>query len=212
MSTDLLSDRRPPKHLLQACHAAWHTAHAAHLGQYRSRDGCPYITHPETVAAVVQDWGLHHEVVNMALLHDVLEDSAVTPAELAARHGARVAQVVSALSKNKELPKADQGAEAKCRLALALPVLGPAAGLVKLVDRAHNMVTAAHLPHHKQAALVSDARYFFAPLAEQLGLKQFAEWFCACCPAQQDMTDAEFVRMMRAFHKSAPSVALMVGG
>ncbi len=212
MSTDLLSDRRPPKHLPQACHAAWHTAHAAHLGQYRSRDGCPYITHPETVAAVVQDWGLHHDVVNMALLHDVLEDSAVTPAELAARHGVRVAQVVSALSKNKELPKAEQGAEAKCRLALALPVLGPAAGLVKLVDRAHNMVTAAHLPHHKQAALVSDARYFFAPLAQQVGLKQLAEWFGACCPMQQDMTDAEFVRMMRAFHKSAPSVALMVGG
>ena len=212
MSTDLLSDRRPPKQLPQACHAAWHTAHAAHMGQYRSRDGRPYITHPETVAAVVQDWGLHHEVVNMALLHDVLEDSAVTSAELAARHGARVAQVVSALSKNKQLPKAEQGPEAKCRLALALPVLGPAAGVVKLVDRAHNMVTAAHLPHHKQAALVSDARYFFGPLAQQLGLKQLAEWFVACCPTQQGMTDAEFVRMMGAFQSSATSVALRIRG
>lgn len=203
MFTLNFSDRRPPTSLPSACHAAWCDAYDAHLGQVRSFDQRPYMAHPTAVGAVLSAWGWDDGVVKVGLLHDTLEDSDLSIQTLAQRHGPDVARAVSALSKNKALPKAEQGAEAKCRLALSLPSLGPSVGLVKLVDRAHNMVTASHLPREKQQALVSDAHYFFAPLAKLLGLSRLAIWFEACCPAQLGWSDQEFVQAMVAFTSEA---------
>lgn len=208
MKATTISLRCPPVHLPNACHAAWHTAHQGHAGQYRSSDGQDYITHPETVATVAHAWGWPVDVVKVALLHDVLEDSDLPAQTLAQQHGQQVCNVVLALSKDKRLPKTDQGPEAKCRLALALPHLGPQAGVVKLIDRAHNMVTAQHLPKHKQMAMVSDAQYFFAPLARVLGLESFAKWLDACCPAQQGLHDGGFVELMQSFLSEAHPAAV----
>lgn len=196
-----MSELEVPRRIQQtfrpACHAAWCTAYQGHDGQVRSADHRPYITHPETVAQVVQVWVGTDEATNIALLHDYLEDCNVTPDELAKRHGFAVARAVQALSKDKSLAKSEQGAEAKCRLVRALPSLGPAVGIVKLVDRAHNMVTAKHLRREKQTEMASDARYYFAPLARQLGLSGLAQWYETFSPGTlENWSDDEFVRYM----------------
>ena len=207
------TERRPPPNLPAACHAAWRTAVESHAGQLRSCDGRPYITHPETVATVVYELGWPTDVVKMALLHDVLEDSPLSPQALAADHGQQVCDVVQVLTKDKRLPKSDRGPDAKCRLARALPKLGPAVAIVKLVDRAHNMVTAQHLPRTKQAAMVSDVQYFFAPLAHQLGLEKWCVWLKAFCPAQNGIEDAAFIELMKSFMPEAhPSAVAKAWG
>lgn len=193
-------DRCPPPGLPSSCLPAWRDAVIAHDGQKRSFDNAPYITHPQTVAETLATWGWSATVVSIGLLHDSMEDCEwMSPQLLAERHGHDVAQSVAVLSKDKSLPKADQGPEAKCRLALALPKLGPAIGIVKLIDRAHNMVTATHLHREKQAELVSDARYFFSPLARQLGLSKLSAWFQSCCPVQHGLQRDEFTTLMQSF-------------
>ncbi len=193
-------DRCPPSSLPSACLPAWRDAVIAHEGQKRSFDDTAYITHPLAVAETLATWGWSAKVVSIGLLHDSMEDCQwMSPQLLSERHGHDVAQSVAVLSKDKSLPKTDQGPEAKCRLALALPKLGPTIGIVKLVDRAHNMVTATHLRREKQAALVSDARYFFSPLARQLGLSKLSAWFQSCCPVQHGLQSHEFSTLMKSF-------------
>jgi len=209
MFTGQLSDRQPPATLPADCYAAWQDALEGHRGQIRTSDQEPYIAHPEAVATVVGAWGWSPSVIKVALLHDVLEDSEMGLSDLAKKHGPEGANAVAVLSKDKTLPKTDQGPEAKCRLALSLPRVGPAVGLVKLVDRAHNMTTAQHLSRDKQRAMVSDAHYFFAPLARQLGLNRLANWFEACCPAQLGWADHEFVLAMQSFAGEAHPKAVM---
>src|ERR1044071_4662372 len=70
----------------------------AHDGQLRA-SGEPYIIHPIAVAELVAGWGLDHEAVMAALLHDVVEDTPVTLAELKAQFGDKVGELVDGVTK-----------------------------------------------------------------------------------------------------------------
>ena len=75
----------------------------AHAGQRRKDDGSPYITHPETVAGLLDDAGFGDEVIAAALLHDVVEDTDMGSEELRERFGDRVAELVDALSEDDDI-------------------------------------------------------------------------------------------------------------
>ena len=75
----------------------------AHAGQRRKDDGTPYITHPVTVAGLLDDAGFGDEVIAAALLHDVVEDTDMGSAELRERFGERVAGLVEALSEDEHI-------------------------------------------------------------------------------------------------------------
>ena len=75
----------------------------AHAGQRRKDDGTPYITHPETVAGLLDDAGFGDEVIAAALLHDVVEDTDMGSEELRERFGDRVAELVEALSEDGDI-------------------------------------------------------------------------------------------------------------
>nr|XP_021397482.1 guanosine-3',5'-bis(diphosphate) 3'-pyrophosphohydrolase MESH1 [Lonchura striata domestica] len=100
-------------------------------------EGTPYINHPIAVARI-----LAHEagvtdlvVLQAALLHDTLEDTATTPAELEARFGAAVRRVVEEVTDDKRLPKAERK-----RLQIErAPACSRRAKLVKLADKLHNL-------------------------------------------------------------------------
>jgi GTP pyrophosphokinase len=78
---------------------------ACHFGQRRKGSGAPYITHPLAVAAIVGQYGGDEDQAIAALLHDVVEDCEVSPAEIAARYGERVAAIVEACTDTTERPK-----------------------------------------------------------------------------------------------------------
>ena len=75
----------------------------AHEGQLRKDDGSPYITHPVSVAALVDDAGYDDEVVAAALLHDVVEDTNLDPDEIEEIFGEHVSDLVEALSDNERI-------------------------------------------------------------------------------------------------------------
>jgi guanosine-3',5'-bis(diphosphate) 3'-pyrophosphohydrolase len=86
---------------------AYAFAEAAHRGQ-RRKDNRAFIAHPVRVARLLAARGYDEEVVAAALLHDVVEDTAVTLGEVRERFGARVAQLVAYVTEDPGLPTGER--------------------------------------------------------------------------------------------------------
>ena len=132
---------------LDRYHATWRFAAEAHQGQtYPGGGGLPYALHLSSVAAeviasiAVEPFAGADLAVTCALLHDTVEDTAVTREQVAERFGEDVAAGVSALSKSPELPKAEAMADSLSRIQ-ACP---RAVWRVKLADRICNLQAPPH--------------------------------------------------------------------
>jgi (p)ppGpp synthase/HD superfamily hydrolase len=110
----------------------------AHAGQLRKADPqVPYATHPFHVALMVREAGGDEDCVIAALLHDVLEDTDVTPEDLEESFGSRVAAIVREVSEDKTL----SWEERKARMVDHLRNASPEACLVAAADKIHNLET-----------------------------------------------------------------------
>jgi GTP diphosphokinase / guanosine-3',5'-bis(diphosphate) 3'-diphosphatase len=144
---------------------------AAHQGQQR-QSGDPYISHPVAVARIVAGWQLDAQAVMAALLHDVMEDTAVTKDELSSRFGKPVADLVDGVSKLDRL-ESQTPAEAeaenfrKMLLAMARDVR---VMLIKLADRLHNMRTLDAVSQEQRRRVSRETVEIYAPIANRLGL------------------------------------------
>jgi GTP pyrophosphokinase len=160
-----------PEADLPGISAAYEYSAKAHEGQQR-RSGDAYITHPVAVAEILAGLHLDSGSIKAALLHDVLEDTSSTLADIEARFGADVALLVDGVSKIDHL-RFDSVVEAqaesfrKMLLAMAkdLRVI-----LVKLADRTHNMRTIESLPLEKQRRIARETLDIYAPIANRLGV------------------------------------------
>lgn len=152
--------------------AAARYAAAAHGMQLR-RSGAPYVTHPLEVAALVADVGGTSAMIVAALLHDVLEDTAVTADELRARFGDEVASLVEGATKVAAVhPAAGDAARQAARLRKMFVALAqdPRVVVIKLCDRLHNLRTISYLEPVKAARIGAETLAVHAPLAHRLGL------------------------------------------
>src|SRR5689334_18024819 len=150
---------------------AYEMARAAHAGQFRA-NGEPYITHPLAVAKILAEWHLDAQAMIAALLHDVVEDTPTTKAEIAKTFGKAVAELVDGVSKIDRIEFATlQHAQAenfrKMLLAMARDVR---VILIKLADRLHNMRTLEAVPPEKQERIARETLDIYAPIANRLGL------------------------------------------
>ena len=150
---------------------AFQFADAAHLGQYR-HSGEPYITHPVAVAELCATWRLDAPSIMAALLHDVIEDTGCTKADLVEKFGSKVAELVEGLTKLDKLEfqsHAEAQAESfrKMFMAMARDVR---VILVKLADRTHNMRTLDAVPMAKRRRVAAETIEIYAPIAHRLGL------------------------------------------
>uniref|UniRef100_UPI0018DF569F RelA/SpoT family protein n=1 Tax=Roseomonas rosulenta TaxID=2748667 RepID=UPI0018DF569F len=152
--------------------AAYTLAAEAHAPQKRE-DGQPYIVHPLAVAGILADYRLDAATVATALLHDTVEDTGVTLAELEKRFGKEVARLVDGVTKLTRLElqsERTKQAENFRKLVLAMSedirVL-----IVKLADRLHNMRTlAAVTKPEKRVRTARETLEIYAPLAERIGM------------------------------------------
>jgi GTP pyrophosphokinase/guanosine-3',5'-bis(diphosphate) 3'-pyrophosphohydrolase len=147
-----------------------------HEGQFR-KSGEPYFTHPVAVAAILTEQRLDDATIITALLHDTIEDTRSTYAEIAAMFGDEVAELVDGVTKltNLQLSSAgSQQAENFRKLFMAmsrdLRVI-----LVKLGDRLHNMRTIRSMSPEKQAQKARETMEIFAPLAGRMGMQWMRE-------------------------------------
>ena len=150
---------------------AFQFSDAAHLGQYR-HSGEPYITHPVAVAELCATWRLDAPSIMAALLHDVIEDTGCTKADLVEKFGNKVAELVEGLTKLDKLEfqsHAEAQAESfrKMFMAMARDVR---VILVKLADRTHNMRTLDAVPIEKRRRVAAETIEIYAPIAHRLGL------------------------------------------
>ncbi|HYA47924.1 MAG TPA: bifunctional (p)ppGpp synthetase/guanosine-3',5'-bis(diphosphate) 3'-pyrophosphohydrolase [Burkholderiales bacterium] len=150
---------------------AYQFSDTAHQGQFR-KSGHPYISHPIAVAEIVADWQLDAQAVMAALLHDVMEDTAVSKDQISERFGKPVAELVDGLSKIDRIQfqsQVDAQAEnfRKMLLAMARDVR---VILIKLADRLHNMRTLAAVTPERRRVIARETLEIYAPIANRLGL------------------------------------------
>jgi (p)ppGpp synthase/HD superfamily hydrolase len=107
-------------------------ANARHAGQTRDLDDLPFVTHPVEVACLLHEAGYSDEVVAAGVLHDVLEDTDAERAELEARFGRRVADLVEAVSDD---PSIEDVAERKAALRRQVADAGECAAVVFAADK-----------------------------------------------------------------------------
>ncbi|MFK7989823.1 MAG: bifunctional (p)ppGpp synthetase/guanosine-3',5'-bis(diphosphate) 3'-pyrophosphohydrolase [Sandaracinaceae bacterium] len=142
-----------------------------HDGQMR-KSGDPYFIHPVSVAHIIADMRLDAASVCAALLHDVVEDTEATNAEMTDLFGEEVAFLVDGVTKLGRINftcKEDQQAESFRKMLVAMArdirVL-----LVKLADRLDNMRTLQHMKPEKQERIARETLDIYAPLAGRLGI------------------------------------------
>ena len=158
-----------PKADIGLIERAYRTAAHYHTGQLR-KSGDAYITHPLAVATILAELGMNEPTLCAALLHDTVEDTSYTVAQLSADFGPEIAAMVDGVTK---LDKIAYGESAKAetirKMVLAMSkdirVL-----VIKLADRLHNMRTIGYLRQDKQMAIARDTLEIFAPLAHRLGM------------------------------------------
>ncbi|MFM7119597.1 MAG: RelA/SpoT family protein [Gammaproteobacteria bacterium] len=145
-------------------------AAGAHEGQWR-RTGHPYITHPLAVADILAGMRMDHETIIAALLHDVVEDSAIGTAMLRERYGDSVAQIVDGVSKLSTIfsTRAEAQAENFQKMALAMAT-DIRVIMVKLADRLHNMRTIGVMSDEQRRRIARETLEFYAPIANRLGI------------------------------------------
>ena len=142
----------------------------AHKDQKR-RSGEPYIVHPIAVAEIVAcELELGANPVIAALLHDVVEDSKFTLDDIRERFGNDVAYLVDIVTKRKTETPVKSTQVQNFRQLLESMHYDVRAVLIKLADRLHNMRTLESMKATKQMKIAGETDYFYAPLANRLGL------------------------------------------
>jgi GTP pyrophosphokinase len=146
-------------------------------GHQKRASGDPYFSHPLEVAAILTEFKLDDATIVAALLHDVIEDTDVTRAEIDQMFGKEIGALVEGLTKIKKLDlvtkKAEQ-AENFRKLLVAISsdirVL-----LIKLADRLHNMRTLEHMRPESRRRVSEETLEIYAPLAGRMGMQTMRE-------------------------------------
>jgi RelA/SpoT family (p)ppGpp synthetase len=146
-------------------------------GEQKRASGDPYFSHPLQVAAILTDLKLDDATIAAALLHDTIEDTDATRAEIDRLFGQEIGHLVEGLTKLKKLDlvsKEAKQAENLRKLLLAIAddvrVL-----LIKLADRLHNMRTLEYRPPEARRITAEETLDIYAPLAGRMGMQEMRE-------------------------------------
>lgn len=154
--------------MLRAAHGY---AAEMHRDQVR-RSGEPYLNHPVQVAYLLADLKFDQTCVAVGLLHDVLEDTPATLAEIERRFGDEIAALVDGVTKigRHEYVRRDEAQAETFRKLVLASAKDIRVILVKLVDRYHNMMTLEHMPSESRRRIAQETLEIYAPIAHRLGM------------------------------------------
>ncbi len=149
---------------------AYEFAAKAHEGHTRY-SGEPYMVHVAAVAYNLAEMGMGPRTIAAALLHDTIEDTEVTPAEIEQNFGEEILFLVEGVTKLSSVRYygTDRHNESLRKLFVAtsqdIRVL-----IIKLLDRLHNMETLEHVPEKKQQRIARETLEIYVPVAHRLGM------------------------------------------
>ena len=185
-------------------------------GSQKRASGDPYFNHPLEVAAILTELKLDDASIAVGLLHDTIEDTDATRAEIDLLFGGEIATIVDGLTKIDRLnlvSREEAQAENLRKLLLAISqdvrVL-----LVKLADRLHNMRTLQFMPVEKQTRIAQETMDIYAPLAGRMGMQDMRNELedisfkilqpdhYEAITARLDELQAEYARRYRPFRPS----------
>jgi GTP pyrophosphokinase len=156
---------------LELLNRAYRFSEQSHRGQQRA-SGEPYLSHPLEVARLLVDFKMDVVTVTAGLLHDVIEDTKATKADLEREFGREIADLVDGVTKlsklafsSREERQAENFRKMLVAMARDLRVL-----MIKLADRLHNMRTLQYLPVDKARKIAQETLDIYAPLAHRLGM------------------------------------------
>ena len=153
---------------------AFNLAKEAHNGQCR-KSGEPYIIHPLWVAIILADLEMDKETIVAGMLHDVVEDTAVTDEQIRQEFGDEVALLVDGVTKLGQLSYSSDKLEVQAEnlrkmfLAMAKDIR---VIIIKLADRLHNMRTLQFMRPEKQKEKARETMDIYAPIAQRLGISK----------------------------------------
>jgi guanosine-3',5'-bis(diphosphate) 3'-pyrophosphohydrolase len=150
---------------------AYQFSFQAHLGQKRF-SGEDYVVHCVEVAKILAELQLDSVTVASGLIHDVVEDTAVTVDDVEREFGHEIAEIVDGLTKIGTLPAhSSQERQVENYRKLLLSIAKDARVIIiKLADRLHNMRTLEYLRPEKQRRIAQETRDLYAPLAHRFGM------------------------------------------
>ena len=157
-----------PVHILEKAYAF---ADKAHTNQMR-KSGEPYITHPLSVAGILADLKLDLDTILTGLLHDTVEDTAVTLDDIRREFGDTVASLVDGVTKIGLMNFRNSFDKQGENIRKMIVAMGKDVRvvLVKLCDRLHNMRTLNHMPYEKQSRIAQETLEIYCPLAGRIGI------------------------------------------
>ncbi|MBX3702232.1 MAG: bifunctional (p)ppGpp synthetase/guanosine-3',5'-bis(diphosphate) 3'-pyrophosphohydrolase [Steroidobacteraceae bacterium] len=160
-----------PPDQVERVREAFDYAELAHKGQKR-QSGEAYITHPVAVAGILADLHLDGPTLTAAILHDVVEDTPSSMAEVEQKFGREVAEIVDGVTKLDQVQfksRKEAQAESFRKMILAM-VRDIRVIMVKLADRTHNMRTLSAMPPEKRRSVARETLDIYAPIANRLGI------------------------------------------
>jgi GTP pyrophosphokinase len=154
-----------------ALELAWEFAAKAHANQSRA-SGDHYLTHCVAVAESLVEWRMDLPTVCAGLLHDTLEDTPTTQAQLRTEFGEEITMLVMGVTKLDALKfeSRDEAQAENWRKMLLATAQDIRVIVVKLADRLHNMKTLRYLKREKQERIAAETMALYAPLAHRLGM------------------------------------------
>lgn len=150
---------------------AFKIAEQAHEGQFR-HSGEPFFTHPLAVADIVADLGLDNTTIIATILHDAVEDTALTTEDIGREFNPEIAKLVDGVTKLKNYDfktREEQQWESLRKMFLAM-ASDIRVVIIKLADRLHNMRTLKYQSENKQIEKATETLEIYAPLAHRLGI------------------------------------------
>jgi RelA/SpoT family (p)ppGpp synthetase len=166
-------DRTADEALLNRAYVYAMKAH----GQQKRASGDPYFSHPLEVAAILTEYELDDATIATALLHDTIEDTEATKAEIDRLFGPEIGALVDGLTKIDKLNFANKKAEQaenfrKLLIAISSDVR---VLLVKLADRLHNMRTLQYNKPESRKRNAQETLDIYAPLAGRMGMQEMKD-------------------------------------
>ncbi len=144
-------------------------AEECHEGQYR-KSGEDYIMHPVEVTKILIDMKMDTDTIVAGILHDIVEDTMITLADIKYNFGDTVATLVDGVTKLKNLPNGTKKQDENIRKMILAMAQNLRVIIIKLADRLHNMRTMKYMKPEKQISISQETLDIYAPLAHRLGI------------------------------------------